>query len=315
MKIKELRDKYLKEPTYYCWHEPCGLAEVGELAAKRVHRNWWDEYYPDIDYGGMDAKTYYDEIADYAIQVCADQLGVKSEHDRLLEEDDTWYPYTNGSLPPGSEVTFEGVVVFSDVHAVQGETVSLSAMADSCAGDESMPAHCRIEEGDEGNNESASLSVSLPSCIDFEDLVLETAYKVTETFTTSGKTVTVRSFIGRDGDPSSDGFAIVGNGEQAGGRGQEMWVAGVNLDFDFDTSLAGLSLLYGEYGGYLNLSINGDFRRFGDFAVIDGLTVGGVDATVSNGSGRDTGSLRFIGTINSFFIGGEELYIDDVCYW
>jgi hypothetical protein len=89
--IGELRDEYLEAPTYYCWYEPCGLAEVGELAAKRVHRNWWDEYYSDIDYGGMHAKTYYDEIADYAIQVSADQFGVKSEHDRLLEEKDTWY--------------------------------------------------------------------------------------------------------------------------------------------------------------------------------------------------------------------------------
>jgi hypothetical protein len=230
-------------------------------------------------------------------------------------EGDTWYPYTDGSLAPGSEVTFEGVVVFSDAHAVQGETVSLSAMADSCAGDESMPAHCRVAESDEGNNESAPLSVSLPSCIDFEDLSLGTAYTVTETFTASGKTVTVRSFIGSDGTSFRDGSAIVGSDGLAGGDGQEMQVDSVNLDFDFGSPLAGLSLLFGEYGGNLNLSINGDFRNFDDFADIDDLTVGGVDVTVSNGSGNDTGSLRFIGTVNSFFIGGQELYIDDICSW
>jgi hypothetical protein len=140
-------------------------------------------------------------------------------------------------------------------------------------------------------------------------------YHVTETFTTSGRTVTVRSFVGRDGDPSSDGLATVGNGEQAGGRGYEMWVTGVNLAFDFDISLAGLFLRFGEYGDHLNLSVNGDFRRFDDFAEVDGLTVGGVRVTVSGGSGDGTGSLRLIGAVNSFFIGGEDLYIDDVCYW
>jgi len=71
-----------------------------------------------------------------------------------------WYPYTSTSLAAGSDVTFAGKVTFHpDVHGV---TVSLKATADSCSGDEFMPDYCRVEESNEGNNESAAISVSLP---------------------------------------------------------------------------------------------------------------------------------------------------------
>jgi hypothetical protein len=76
-------------------------------------------------------------------------------------QDNSWYPYTSAPLAAGSEVVFEGVVTFGSY--MQGETVSLRATADSCAGDEFMPDYCRVEESNEGNNESTSISVSLPS--------------------------------------------------------------------------------------------------------------------------------------------------------
>ena len=83
----------MREPTYYEWKELCGLAQIGELETKRIHRNWWDEYYPEIDYGGESLKDYGDEICDFVTEMCAEQIGVRSEHKRLLEEDDTWYDY------------------------------------------------------------------------------------------------------------------------------------------------------------------------------------------------------------------------------
>jgi hypothetical protein len=71
-----------------------------------------------------------------------------------------WYPYTNAPLAVGRQVTFEGKVTFSS--ALQGEIVALWAIADSCAGEESVPDYCRVQESNEDNNESASISVSLP---------------------------------------------------------------------------------------------------------------------------------------------------------
>lgn len=75
-------------------------------------------------------------------------------------QSNSWYPYSNSPLEPGSEVTHNGKVTFHP--SVHGETVSLTATADSCSGDESMPEHCRVKESDEANNESSAISVSLP---------------------------------------------------------------------------------------------------------------------------------------------------------
>lgn len=73
---------------------------------------------------------------------------------------DIWYPFTSGELGAGQEVSFEGVLLFNAVR--RGDTVEIRAVADSCSGDEFMPAHCRVEESDEGNNRSSAISVSLP---------------------------------------------------------------------------------------------------------------------------------------------------------
>jgi hypothetical protein len=69
-----------------------------------------------------------------------------------------WYPYTSTSLAAGDSVTFVGTVNF----IISGETVDLRAIADSCSGDEFMPAYCRVNESDETNNVSADVVVVLP---------------------------------------------------------------------------------------------------------------------------------------------------------
>jgi hypothetical protein len=74
-----------------------------------------------------------------------------------------WYPYTSAPLVPGGDVTFEGKVILSG--SLEGEAVSLSAMADSCSGDEFMPNYCRVEESNEGNNVSNATQFMLPAII------------------------------------------------------------------------------------------------------------------------------------------------------
>jgi len=71
-----------------------------------------------------------------------------------------WYPYTAGTILAAGEETFDGVVTFHP--SIHGEWVDIWAEGDSCAGDEFMPAHCRVDELDELNNESAVLSIFLP---------------------------------------------------------------------------------------------------------------------------------------------------------
>jgi hypothetical protein len=75
--------------------------------------------------------------------------------------DSDWHPSTSAPLAAGAEVSFDGVVTILD--DLQGQTVSLRALADSCAGDEVMPEYCRVQESNEDNNESSPVSVSLPA--------------------------------------------------------------------------------------------------------------------------------------------------------
>ena len=147
--------------------------------------------------------------------------------------------------------------------------------------------------------------------IDFEDLTPGTEYKVDDTFTTSGIPVAVEPFQWSGGGWTSDGYAKVMNGGQAGGSGNEMNVNNVNLDFSFGAPIKSLSLLFGEYGGNLNIEVNGDFRNFDKFADVNGFTIGGVYVTVVD-LGDSNGRLTLTGTIEQFAIGGQELWIDDV---
>ena len=75
-------------------------------------------------------------------------------------QNNIWYPSTTLPLPPDAEVTFGGLATFHS--SVREVTVSMTAVADSCSGDEFMPSYCRVQESNEGNNTSAPQDVALP---------------------------------------------------------------------------------------------------------------------------------------------------------
>lgn len=54
---------------------------------------------------------------------------------------------------------FEGKITIS----TEDEKISLTAIADSCSGDEFMPDYCRIEESNENNNKFSPMLVTIPS--------------------------------------------------------------------------------------------------------------------------------------------------------
>lgn len=76
-------------------------------------------------------------------------------------QNNMWYPFTGAPLPAGGEAVFDGIVTFSA--RLQGQGISLAALADSCSGDEFMPAYCRVEESREDNNLAEGLSMTLPA--------------------------------------------------------------------------------------------------------------------------------------------------------
>ena len=155
-------------------------------------------------------------------------------------------------------------------------------------------------------------------CSTFESLKADQTYSVGASFD-DGSKMTPLEFVWSNGTPTADGFARVATSGLAGGSGQDLNLNTINVGFDFGTVVHSLTLRFGEYGGNINIRVNGDFRNFGDFADIDQKTIGNVAVAVniydprsSNGSG-DRGILTLTGPIDQFALGGQELWIDDVC--
>jgi hypothetical protein len=151
------------------------------------------------------------------------------------------------------------------------------------------------------------------SCLDFEDLTLGDTHHRGDSFASSGAQLEVRAFTFTGGGTPSVGFVEVEDGRQAGGSGLEMNVNNVLLVIDFGQSVNGLSLAFGEYGGNVNLEVNGDFANVEDFADVNGTTLGGASVTVRNGPEPSLGTLTLAGTVERLAVGGQELWIDDVC--
>ncbi len=149
--------------------------------------------------------------------------------------------------------------------------------------------------------------------MDFEDLTPGSSYSVGEMFNSNGVPITVEEFFYSGGGTGS-GSVTVGTGGQADGGGNELVINNVNLSLGYDYPLDGLALQYGEYGGNLNININGDFVNFENFVDIDKTQIGGTWIyTLDAGTpGQSSGALFVIGLIEGFEIGGQELTIDNV---
>ncbi len=151
-------------------------------------------------------------------------------------------------------------------------------------------------------------------CATFDDLALGTVYVLGDNFNTDGIDVEVLEFF--VGGAPFDNFTEVENGGMAGGSGNEMEINNVSLLFKLPPGPDGWSVQFGEYGGEVNLAINGD--NFGadtpDFQDWNGLVFGGAEVQAAGGLGTPGGKLELIGPgIEELAIGGQELWIDNVC--
>lgn len=162
----------------------------------------------------------------------------------------------------------------------------------------------------------AAVPAASAETLDFEDLVLGSTINLDQSWVSGGVTITGRTFFTGGGNPV-DNFAQVQNQFSAGGSGNELWTDNLNLEFDFGSPIVELSLKYGEYGGNVNMVVNGTLLNESNLFDMNGMTVDGVDITVTaNGNPGDSdGELTLLGTINMFSIGGQEFAVDDVTYF
>lgn len=157
-------------------------------------------------------------------------------------------------------------------------------------------------------------------CVDFEDPPLSPPdYYVGGSFVDSGSHVTGTDFQWIGGTWTSGGAAsivLVGSFCEAGGSAQELLTNNINAKIDFPEVLTkGLTLRFAEQGGNVNIGINGVHTNVEDFSAIHGTTIAGVRVTCTGPgcAGGGAGELKLEGSIEEFYIGGQEFCIDDVC--
>lgn len=153
--------------------------------------------------------------------------------------------------------------------------------------------------------------------LDFEDLPVGSELRVPDPPTVSnGVPLDGEEFFWLPTGSTTAGVATVQSNGDAGGSGNEIWANNINLDFGLAKPLSSLDFLFGEYGGNLNVEINGQFRNFRDMQDIDLMTFGPATVSVTDltggATGQGTGRVDVTGIINSFLIGGQEFAIDDV---
>jgi DNA-binding IclR family transcriptional regulator len=170
--------------------------------------------------------------------------------------------------------------------------------ADVPPGEHALTAVLMSPEGERLDEASCFFAIASP-CIDFEDLPVGAEYIEGDTFASSA----VKIFV-------ADGVIHVEDERRASGSGKEINMGNAYLEFYFGRPLDGLDLRYGQERTttpFAELVINDDSWSGSLLDSADGEVIGGV-AIAAGG-----GALRLDGRIDSFIIGGNGLYIDDVC--
>jgi DNA-binding IclR family transcriptional regulator len=170
--------------------------------------------------------------------------------------------------------------------------------ADIQPGEHELTAALMSPEGTRLDEARCAFTLKL-FCIDFEDLPVDTQYIEGDEFASSGVKIVV-----------ADGTMYVEDGGHAGGSGKEINLESAYLEFTFGRPLNGLDLHYSQeplVTPFSELVINDDSWSGSLLDSADGEVIGRVSVTAGGGV------LRLDGRINSFIIGGSDLYIDDVC--
>jgi hypothetical protein len=150
----------------------------------------------------------------------------------------------------------------------------------------------------------------------FEDLPLHAPWYVGDTFFSTGLQFDVVPFQWGTGVWFNGGKVYADNAGRACGLGQDLLTNNANVFVQFPTaSVDHVGWNFGEYGGNINISINGDFRNVRNYLDLHGLIVGGVHVQIAwGGTGHDCGRVELHGVVHKLVVGGQEHWIDCIDY-
>jgi len=157
-----------------------------------------------------------------------------------------------------------------------------------------------------------------PGCVVFDQLALGSIYTPGAAFVEGAVVMRVGPFQWSSGIYTWSGYSEVDANGMAGGSGQDLRLNNATVSFDFGGPVTTIKCAVGEYGGNINLEANGQVWNFDDFSTLPGPSLGAVSVTSTVTSTTfltgEIGTIELAGVITSFSIGGQELWIDDVCY-
>jgi hypothetical protein len=157
-----------------------------------------------------------------------------------------------------------------------------------------------------------------PGCVVFDPLPLGSVFTPGAGFTEGAVLMRIGPFEWSNGISTWSGYAEVNSGGLAGGAGQDLRLNNATVSFDFGGAVSAVKCRVGEYGGNINLEVNGMLWNFGDFSAPPGASLAGVAVTCAvaptTSPRGELGDIELVGPITSFSIGGQELWIDEVCY-
>jgi len=174
---------------------------------------------------------------------------------------------------------------------------------------------------------ASSASASLPYCVDFDPPPAPGTWACCGVnFHVDGIGFQTAPFVTIAGVPLGGGQATIVNSCNGAG-GHSLWLENVDVivkifDFNGAAGVRKLEFWYEDFGGSVNLMINGVLiNGANDFRMIPPAAFAGVGATINDVSfwtgaswrGRITIEALAGSCINDLAIGGQELCIDDLC--
>ena len=158
----------------------------------------------------------------------------------------------------------------------------------------------------------ASATLAAPPT--WEDAPLGATFATGDSISSDGVAVVFDCFEWSTGSIFCGGSARVEPQLAGCNAGQRIGLNNINARFDYAGSIGPVTdpiFNFGEYGGNINLILNGDARNFNNFLDLDGTMVGGcVVRVLAGGTGGDCGKVQFEGVVDQLTVGGQEFWWD-----
>lgn len=154
-------------------------------------------------------------------------------------------------------------------------------------------------------------------CITFEDVPTGISIQQGRLIVTGGYVVEVKRFVTEDGGTlAGQGLGIGDSPVNKLRGGHKGFMGNVQAAPQLVSPADTITFRYQNRGGQIDLRVNGNMKVTSDgLPALDGQTVGGAEVRVqSSPSNAYTGGIvTVVGKINDFAVGGQELFVDDVC--